>query len=67
MRRNSANKANADIRDCIASKKLYMWQVANMCGIADTTLTKWMREELSEEDPRRKLIMKTLQDYEGEV
>lgn len=46
-------KANTDIREKVASCGLRMWQLADALGMADTTLCRKMRKELSREEKNR--------------
>ena len=62
MRRNTAN---ADIRKRLAEMGIFHWQLAKVLGIAETTLTIWLREELEPDDDRRKQIEKALDEFEG--
>ena len=63
------NEANADIRRRAAAAGIPLWLLAKTAGIADTTATRWMREELSENDSRRiRLIMALRQlEYEKKI
>jgi predicted XRE-type DNA-binding protein len=42
-------KCNVEIRQKIKDAGLPFWFVADRLGIADTTFSKWLRKELSEE------------------
>jgi len=46
-------KPNQEIRDFLASKGLYIWQLAEMVGIHETTMTKWLRVPLNVEQKQR--------------
>lgn len=63
MRRNEANK---DLRELIARHGLFMWEAARRVGIEDTTFSKWMREEMAADDPRRQRILQALETEGGE-
>ena len=67
MNRFGSGAANMDLRKAIMSHGLYMWQVARMCGVTDVTFSKWMREEMPPDDPRRKRIMQALAEAEQET
>lgn len=47
-------KVNQDIKDKIKQSNLYQYQIADQMGIAETTLVRWLRYELTEE--KRKMI-----------
>lgn len=53
-------KANQEIRNLITSNRLRNWEVANAAGIADTTLSVWLRTELSGE--RKARVMKAIEE-----
>lgn len=42
-------KSNQDIRDYAATHKVRLWECAEKLGMADTTFSKKMRQELSAE------------------
>lgn len=46
---NKPQISNADIREEIKSKGLYLWQVAAKLGIAESTFIRWMRMEMDDE------------------
>ena len=60
------NKANEDIRNRAAAAGVTLWKVAEKAGIADTTLSKWMRTELPRMDPRRVRLLIALEQLEAE-
>lgn len=41
---------NTDIKLKAAGKGVYLWQIAERLGIADTSLSRKLRKELSEEE-----------------
>ena len=41
--------SNRDVQINILSSGLMKWQIAEAIGIADTTFSKWLRKELSED------------------
>jgi len=57
-------KANQDLRDRFKRNGLFAWQVASKVGVSESTITKWMREEMPENDERRKLIETFLDQLE---
>jgi len=46
-------KANRELREFMVLRGVKQWEVADALGIAESTMTKWMRRELSEEVRRR--------------
>lgn len=50
---NKPQISNADIREEIKSKGLYLWQVAAKLGIAESTFIRWMRMEMDNETKNR--------------
>lgn len=62
MRRH---ETNADLRERITRLGLFDWMVARKIGISPSTFCIWLREELPEEDPRRRMILRALEDAEG--
>lgn len=47
-------KANQDICDYAAKKRVYFWEIALKLGVSEPTMTRWMRVELPE-DKRREI------------
>lgn len=45
--------ANSDIRQAISASGLYLWQVAEALSITDTTFSKKLRCELSDDYKQR--------------
>lgn len=50
---NKMQISNADIREEIKAKGLYLWQVAAKLGIAESTFIRWMRMEMDDETKNR--------------
>ena len=42
-------KKNRDVRDFLKQKHVYQWEVAERLGVHETTVIRWLREELPEE------------------
>lgn len=40
-------KPNQEIRDFLSGKGLYIWQLAELVGVHETTMTKWLRMPLN--------------------
>lgn len=45
-------KSNMAIREALAEKNMTQWQLAILLGVSESTLTKWMRQEFSDERKR---------------
>jgi len=50
---------NRDIREAIKKARVKQWEVAQALGIAEETLIRWLRHELSEE--RKAAILAAIQ------
>ncbi len=50
---NKPQISNADIREEIRAKGLYLWQVAARLGVAESTFIRWMRMEMDDETKDR--------------
>ena len=40
---------NKDIKEMIKNAGLHQYQIADLCGISETTLVRWLRYELTPE------------------
>lgn len=49
---------NRDIKDLIKKSRMHQYQVADLCGVSETTLVRWLRYELSPE--KRKMILSAI-------
>lgn len=58
-------KANSEIRLMIIQSRLKNWEVANKIGIADTTLSVWLRTPLNDE--RKKRVLEAVEELKKEV
>lgn len=43
------SKANQEVREALQNKGMKQWELADMLGISEFTLTRWLRKELTEE------------------
>ena len=63
--------ANQDIRTAMKAAGLPMWRVARSLGIAENTLSRWLRVDLEPANPKRALILDAItiaaQEAEQEV
>lgn len=54
-------RPNDDIREAAKKATVHLWRVAKELGVADTTLSRWLRVEMSAETKTRiKEIIKEL-------
>lgn len=60
---NKSQISNADIREEIKSKGLYLWQVAAKLGIAESTFIRWMRMEMDDETKEK--VRTAIREGEG--
>ena len=44
---------NQDIRRAAAGNGVFLWQIADVMGIADSSLSRKMRKELPEDEKRK--------------
>lgn len=56
---------NAVVRTAIAKAGLHQWQIADVIGISEGTLTRWLRTELSDE--RREKVLAAIDRLTGEA
>lgn len=56
----SPNKANKEIRDALDAHKMKQWQLADLLGISEFTLTRWLRKELTEQ--QKEIIMTAIKN-----
>lgn len=59
----STRLQNQDLRKLIREKNIYLWQVADEIGIAESTLLRWLRYPL--DDEKRKLFLEAVKRIEG--
>ncbi|MBR0267504.1 MAG: helix-turn-helix transcriptional regulator [Clostridia bacterium] len=50
---------NRDIKDMIKAAGLHQYQVADLCGVSETTLVRWLRYELTPE--KREMILSAIE------
>ena len=44
---------NTDIKELAYIKRVRMWELAKALNISDSTLTRWLRDELSEDKKKQ--------------
>ncbi len=57
--------ANKELRTELRMKNIPLWKVAHIVGVHETTLIKWMREELDGE--RKEMVLKAVAEIEQGV
>lgn len=50
---------NKDIKEKIKAAGLHQYQVADLCGVSETTLVRWLRYELSPE--KKEMILEAIE------
>ena len=50
---------NKDIKEKIKAAGLHQYQVADLCGVSETTLVRWLRYELSPE--KKEMILAAIE------
>lgn len=61
------NISNQDIRNRAAAIGCPLWKIAEAAGVADTTISRWMRQEMPKMDPRRIRLMCALAALEKQA
>lgn len=56
---------NIEIRNAIFSNNIKKWEVANKLGVTDSTFSRMLRTEMSEETKRK--ILDIINNYRKEV
>lgn len=51
---------NKEIKDLLKAEHIYMWQVAKVLNIHETTFIRWFRDELSEE--RKRVVLSAIEE-----
>lgn len=49
--------ANERIRKALKESGMAMWQLADLCGISECTISRWFRKELPDETQKKMLSM----------
>lgn len=50
---------NRDIQEKIKAAGLYQYEVAKLCGVSETTMVRWLRDELP--DDKREMILAAIE------
>lgn len=53
-------KANQEVREALQNKGIKQWELADMLGISEFTLTRWLRKELTED--KKELLLKAINE-----
>ena len=56
---------NSQLRKMIRDAGLKHWQIADMCGISEATLVRWLRHELTRE--QKEQIQKAIKEAKNHV
>ena len=51
---------NTEIKDLLKAEHIYMWQVAKVLNIHETTFIRWFWDELSEE--RKRVVLSAIEE-----
>ncbi|MFR4413363.1 MAG: hypothetical protein ACLT4K_05250 [Catenibacterium sp.] len=54
------SKANQEVREALQNKGMKQWELADMLGISEFTLTRWLRKELT--DDKKELLLKAINE-----
>lgn len=54
------SKANQEVREALHNKGMKQWELADMLGISEFTLTRWLRKELTED--KKELLLKAIDE-----
>lgn len=54
------SKANQEVREALQNKGMKQWELADMLGISEFTLTRWLRKELTED--KKELLLKAINE-----
>lgn len=48
-------KANQEVREALQNKGMKQWELSDLLGVSEFTLTRWLRKELTE-DKKEQLL-----------
>lgn len=54
------SKANQEVREALQNKGMKQWELADLLGISEFTLTRWLRKELTED--KKELLLKAINE-----
>lgn len=55
-----ASKANQEVREALQNKGMKQWELADLLGVSEFTLTRWLRKELTED--KKELLLKAINE-----
>lgn len=55
-----ASKANQEVREALHNKGMKQWELSDMLGVSEFTLTRWLRKELTED--KKELLLKAINE-----
>lgn len=56
-------RKNLEIRNALAKTGMCEWQLADVLGVSESTITRWMRHEMS--DAKKAEIIGAIHEYKG--
>lgn len=59
------SRCNSDIREAAKSAGVFLWQIADRCGITDAYFSRKLRRELSEEEKQK--LLGIIAELKGEA
>ena len=54
------SKANQEVREALQNKGMKQWELADLLGVSEFTLTRWLRKELTED--KKKQLLKAINE-----
>lgn len=54
------SKANQEVREALQNKGMKQWELADLLGVSEFTLTRWLRKELTED--KKELLLKAINE-----
>lgn len=54
------SKANQEVREALQNKGMKQWELAELLGVSEFTLTRWLRKELTED--KKKQLLKAINE-----
>lgn len=59
-----AHNKNMEIRNCLKTHNLYVYEGAIACGVSDFTFSKWLHREIPQE--KKEKIIEAIEKYASE-
>lgn len=54
------SKANQEVREALQNKGMKQWELADLLGVSEFTLARWLRKELTED--KKELLLKAINE-----